>query len=317
MHLYYTIEGTTNLHEEQKSGAYLDSKFWPNFQITLDNFKDLLIKNVDHKNPFSLLRIGHSEMTALYIALDINKTVGNFIGRQSKNCKIPKNTLIKMFDSIIKTDYISTQIGYDFKKWINEVMKFVDYYKTNQSIPTLFDDTQKIINHPFPNKDIKDLIDIPLDIIYGLIANKWFFKTFKNRIGLIGAEEKLNVIRELIKYKEYQDFLGTDYFTDYIKIPQKAALDSDKLENEIIKGIKESSCDIFLIGAGVSKLKFFHLLKTVKDSVYIDVGHGICMIAGYGDNTRPYCGTWINYRIKDLNVNIDNLSEGTTKIKYL
>ena len=23
------------------------------------------------------------------------------------------------------------------------------------------------------------------------------------------------------------------------------------------------------------------------------------IIAGYGDNTRPYCGSWINYRIKE------------------
>ena len=313
----YPIKDTINLHKEQLCGAYLNPNFWTDFQNTLDDFKTLLIKNVEQNIPFSVLRIGHSEMTAFYIALNINKKVGNFKGRQSSTGKVPRNTLIKMFDSIIKTDYISTQIGYDFQKWINEVRKFVDYYQTNQLIPNLFDNTQKIINHSFPNKDIKELIDIPLDIIYGLIANKWFFKTFKNKIGLIGADEKLRVIKQLIKYKAYQEFLETDYFTDYIEIPQRAAIDSKELENNIINGIRKSSCDIFLIGAGVSKLKFFHLLKTTKNCVYIDVGHGICMIAGYGDNTRPYCGTWINYRIKDLNSNIDKLGRERSKVIYL
>ena len=127
----------------------------------------------------------------------------------------------------------------------------------------------------------------------------------------------MDIIEKLMKYNEYQEFLGTDYFTDYIGIPQRAALDSEQLETDIIKGIEKSTCDIFLIGAGVSKLKFFHLLKTVKKCVYIDVGHGICMIAGHGDNTRPYCGTWVNYRITDLKVRVDSLGRGTTEIVYL
>lgn len=313
----YPIKDTINLHDEQKSGAYLDPNFWPNFQETLEDFKSLLIKNVKLKIPFSVLRLGHSERDVFEVALKINKNPNKLLLRQSKSGKIPNDTLIKLFESIIKSDYISTQIGYDFKQWINEIMKFVDYYTMFKLKPDVLTNTEKFIDHSFPDKNIKDLIDLPLDIIYGLIANKWVFKTFKNKIGLIGAKEKLDLIKELIKYKEYQEYIGTDYFTDYIEIPQKAALDSDQLEADIIKGIKESSCDIFLIGAGVSKLKFYHLLKTIKNCVYIDVGHGICMIAGWGDNTRPYCGTWVNYRIKDLETNIDSLGTGNTEIKYL
>jgi len=180
------------------------------------------------------------------------------------------------------------------------------------------------INHPFPKKNMVDLVNLPLEIIYGLIANKWLFKTFKNNIGLIGASEKLRVIKKLMQYKAYQNYIGTDYFTDYIEIPQRGAFDDEGLEMNIVRNIKKSTCGIFLIGAGVSKLKFFYLLKKNKNCVYIDVGHGICMIASYGDHTRPYCGTWKNYRLKSLNSRgyqkdreIDLLTLDKTPIIYL
>ena len=36
---------------------------------------------------------------------------------------------------------------------------------------------------------------------YGLVSNKWFFKEFSGKIGLIGASEKLYLIEKLMKYK--------------------------------------------------------------------------------------------------------------------
>ena len=117
-----------------------------------------------------------------------------------------------------------------------------------------------------------------------------------------------------MKYKEYQEYLGTEYFLEYIGIPQRGALDDNNLEDNIMNKINNSECKFYLIGAGVSKLKFFHLLK---NGIYIDVGHGICMIAGYGDNTRPYCGNWINYKIKNKKYKIDDLGSHGTSILYL
>ena len=35
--------------------------------------------------------------------------------------------------------------------------------------------------------------------------NKWFLQQFKGKIGLIGANEKLNIIKELMKYPEYRE----------------------------------------------------------------------------------------------------------------
>ena len=314
----YPIENTLNLHKEQLSGAYLDKNFWPEFSKILENFKNTLITKVRNKEAYSVLRIGHSELSAFYIGLNSNKRVGNFLGRQSKYDFISDKTFIKFFESVKSSDIKSAQTGYDFLEWLSQVLGFLEFYNKINNSNLFLQKKKECLNYKINYNCTKDIIDLPLDIIYGLIANKWFFKTFKNKIGLIGSDKKLNIISELIKYKEYQEYLGTDYFTDYIEVPEIAALDSDDLEDNIVEKIKKSSCDIFLIGTGISKLKFFHLLKSTKQCVYIDVGHGICMIAGYGDSTRPYCGTWTNYRIKNKVFECDDLGSGNTRsIVYL
>ena len=145
------------------------------------------------------------------------------------------------------------------------------------------------------------MINIPLDIIYGLFANKWFLQTFKNKIGLIGNSRKLNLIKELMKREEYRNYIGNDYFTDYIEIPQRAALNDPNLEKDLEKKIKKSTCDIFLCGMGISKLRVFYKIKEFRKCIFIDVGCGICALAGTVDIRRPYMGSWKNYRLKNYN----------------
>ena len=53
------------------------------------------------------------------------------------------------------------------------------------------------------------------------------------------------------------------------------------------------------MGMGISKLSFFDEIKNFKDCIFYDVGHGVDAIAGYADHTRPYFGSWQNYRIKN------------------
>ena len=302
----YKINGTSNLHEEQNRGAYLDPNFWPNWNETINNFKLLLLDKNKKKEHFSLLRLGHSEMSAFFIGLNIDERVGNFYPRQSERKTVPQDTLTKMFKSINNASNTSTQIGYDFKNWIDKLMNFVEYYNKTKSVKG----TEFIqYNNSLPRKNMNEIIDFPLEIIYGSIANKWLLKTFNNKIGLIGAREKLNCIKQLMEHKEYQDYLETNSFTDYIVIPQRAALDLDLLENNIENEIKNSNAEIFLIGAGVSKLKFFHLLNKYN-KIFIDVGHGIDLLAGYGDKTRPYCGNWQNYRIKQNNPDFIDIMVG-------
>ena len=63
-------------------------------------------------------------------------------------------------------------------------------------------------------------IDYPMEFNYAIVLNRWIFKKFKNQIGIIGGEEKIKVIKELMKYKLYRNYLGIDYFTNYVSVPE-------------------------------------------------------------------------------------------------
>ena len=155
-------------------------------------------------------------------------------------------------------------------------------------------------NRSMFSKVIDKEIDYPAEFGYGLVANKWLLETFKGRIGLIGASEKLNVIQDLMSHSEYKEYLGVDSFSDYIHFPQKyAADDIDVVEKFVGDQLKDSSADIFLLGIGHAKSGVLHQFKKYRPAVYLDVGAGIDMIAGCINTKRPYAGNWVNYRIKD------------------
>lgn len=152
---------------------------------------------------------------------------------------------------------------------------------------------------------------------YILIANKWIFKNFDS-IGLIGAKEKLNIIKELIKRDEYQKFLGITRFSDYINIPQKFACDDPKyLENEIKRQLSQSKTKIYLCGLGHFKNYILCKLPSYHKAIYLDIGAGIDAIAGIINNKRPYFGNWINYQIKnkELYKNIDYMHYNSSEDK--
>ena len=291
----YPIEGTSNRHPEQHTGAYLDPSYWPNFQETIASFKQTLLDHAHpHAAPYSLLRVGHSERDAFYITIGKDYRHNS---RSSQNATVSPQAEQDMYKSVVSADATSTQIGYDFQELIEDVHFMTHLRQTGKNVAAHFHEIESVREERGGVQPLQDSIALPLDIIYGLVANRWLFKTFAGRIGLIGAEEKLATIKKLMDYHEYREYLGTDSFTDYIPIPQKFAFDDDGLAERIKDAVSKSSCDIFLIGGGVSKLRFFHILKEARNCVYLDVGHGICMLAGYGDNTRPYCGEWVNYRL--------------------
>jgi len=153
----------------------------------------------------------------------------------------------------------------------------------------------------FPNRKI----DFPADYGHGLVANKWFFKTFKGKIGLIGAKEKLQLIQELLKHKDYREYLGIDKFNDYIYIPQRFACDDVRsLEKNIAKQLANSSSDIFLLGIGHVKSALLYKLKEYKRSIYVDVGGAIDAIAGVINITRMYMGNWTNFQIRSCDYSV-------------
>ena len=311
----YQIEETSNIHPEQLEGVYLDPNWWNSFQDDKENFKKSLVENVKNKISLTILRLGHCEFRLLSNIVPGKTMYGGGIKyRHSLRSRLENREYVECYESIIKADVLSTQMGYDFKKWLNDCINFKNnYIKYGENI---FDKTSLFLeDHKEYHQ--KELFDLPLEILYGFVANKWFFKTFKNKIGLIGAKGKLECIKDLMEFQEYKNYLGTDVFTDYIKIPQREGLDSDKLIQILENEIPKSSCDIFLIGAGSSKLKFFHKLKNIKNCIYIDVGHGIDLISGHGDISRPYCGSWKNYRIKNKNYDIDWMGGNAGELVFL
>jgi hypothetical protein len=146
---------------------------------------------------------------------------------------------------------------------------------------------------------IIDNTGIPFETVYALITTKWIFRNYKNQIAIIAGENKLNVIKELMKRKEYQEYLGIDSFVSYISVPEKGAADNlDLVAKTVGEQVKASSAKVFLIGAGSAKLGLIPLLKGYNDVLFIDVGAGVDAIAGIVCPDRPYFAEWTNYRIR-------------------
>ena len=155
----------------------------------------------------------------------------------------------------------------------------------------------------FPDRKM----DFPMDIIYGLFANRWILEMFKNKIALIGGDEKMNVIKSLMKHEEYRNYIKNDFFLDYISVPERFSCDNtDELIQNIGAHVKKSTAEIFLFGIGIAKMAIAHKLKEYKNAIFIDIGCGMSALAGTCSTDRPYFGSWINYRLRDYDYkNID------------
>ena len=266
----YKIEGTTNLDSH---GCFHSEDTYPNFQKGLDKFKNHLIDLVDNKESKTFYKFGDGDYYFLR---------GESVGSASPG----KRALSVSYDKINHQAFV-------------DGAQLNDYY-TCEIYPENRGRFKEVINKE---------IDYPAEYGYGLVANKWFFKQFNGRIGLLGASEKLNVVEELMKHDEYKEYLGLDGFNDYIHFPQKYACDDiDVVEEFVGNQLKESNSNIFLLGIGHSKSAILHRFKKYTNAIFMDVGAGIDNIAGCINITRPYAGDWINYRIKDYDYsNIDYL----------
>ena len=266
----YKIKETTNLDGH---GCFHNENTFPQFQNDLKTFKQHIIDLVNNKESKTFYKFGDGDYRFL---------VKNPIGSAAPGGR----ALSKNYDEI------------NHQTFIDEA-QLNDYYTCE-----IYPENRKMFSEVI-NKEI----DNPAEYGYGLVGNKWFFKEFKGKIGLIGASEKLYLIEELMKHDEYKEYLGLDNFNDYIHYPQKYACDDiDKVEEFVGNQLKESNSDIFLVGIGHSKSAILHRFKKYTDAVFMDVGAGIDMIAGCINIRRPYAGDWINYRIKDYDYsNIDYL----------
>lgn len=140
---------------------------------------------------------------------------------------------------------------------------------------------------------------IPLECIYALMANGKILKS-KYKIGIIGADNKIEIIKKLLQHEEYCSYIGRDTFEDYITIPERGSSNNVNELFENIVGQLNPSIDIYLVGIGVAKMAILGKLKEQSNTVFIDVGCGISALAGLVSNDRPYFADWVNFRLKDF-----------------
>ena len=268
----YEIEGTINFDQNP---AFLNPGSCPGFQEGLQNFKRWLENSVNAGESKTIYKFGDGDYYFLKkIPVGSASPGKRAIGKSYDDLKNHH----EFVEGVCKNDLIAVEI-----------------YNTHY-----FADL-------FPGAGIH----IPAEYGYGLVANRWLTKTFSGKIGLIGANQKIDLIQSLLEQDEYKKFLGLNDFNDYISIPQKFACDDlDEVEKSIARQLSESKEEtkIFLVGIGHVKSGLLHRMKKYKNAIFYDVGSGIDALAGIVDFNRPYMGAWTNYRLKDFNYdNIDFL----------
>lgn len=258
----YKINGCVNLDTNE---CFKTKDTFPNFQIQLNNFKQKLKTLVRNNEVKTFYKFGDGDR--------------RFLKKESAgSAAVGKRAISKNYADIKHEEFV-------------EGAQLCDYY-TCELYPTNREMFSQVINRR---------IDYPAEFGYGLIANRWLTSTFNQDVGIIGAKEKINLIKSMMQHKEYQQYLGLEKFQDYIHIPQKFACDDiDATESMVAKQLINSKSKIFLIGIGHVKSGLLHRLKKYKKAVFLDVGSGIDALAGVIDHGRPYMGDWVNHRIREF-----------------
>tara|TARA_R100001480_G_scaffold23403_2_gene33714 strand:+ start:55 stop:903 length:849 start_codon:yes stop_codon:yes gene_type:complete len=257
----YKIEGTTNNDTEPCFG---NPETYPQFQEELEQFKHHLVELVYLNEPKTFYKFGDGD----YFFLRKDPVGSATPGRRA---------LSKGYDQINHEAFV-------------EGAQLCDYY-TCEIYPTNRGRFAQVIDRK---------IDYPAEFGYGLVTNKWLLQTFSGMIGLIGADQKMNIIKNLMEAPQYQDYLGLEKFEDYISLPQKFACDDiDATEKMVADQLKNSSSKIFLMGMGHVKSGLIHRLNKHANAVFLDVGASIDALAGIIDVNRPYAGDWTNYQIDE------------------
>jgi len=267
----YKIDGTINL---DKHSCFNDENTFPQFQEGLELFKNHLKQLVESRDSATFYKFGDGD----YRFLTAQEVGSAKPGSRALSLPYSKINLQAHKDGANKCNFYTCELYPENKQMFSDVI----------------------------DRDI----NYPAEYGYGLVANKWLMNEFQSSIGILGAQPKVMIIQELMEYSEYQDYLGLEKFKDYIYFPQKfAADDLDKLESIVRPQLEKSTSKIFLLGIGHAKSGILHKFSEWKpNSIFLDVGAGIDMIAGSINIRRPYAGDWTNYRIKKYDYsNIDYL----------
>ena len=278
----YQIPGCLNL---DLNPCYSVSSTYPLFQVELYNYMETLKNDFELKKSYTTYKFGDGD----YYFLE-----GIPIGSASPGKRAISRTLSR---SELDSNIINSKKCDRY---------FCEIYPENRSkFYQLFGEQRDLL---------------PAEFHYGLIANRWFFREFGDSIGIIGAQEKIELIKLLMKEPVYKEFLGLENFTDYIVVPQKFAADNvGELEKNLTQQLVHSKSRMFLFGVGHVKSSIAWRFKYMKPSIYLDIGSGIDAIAGLIDSKRPYFGGWTNYQVPkkyDYSI-LDLLQLQNSKIKNI
>jgi hypothetical protein len=245
--------------------SYLSIDTFPDFQKQLEVFKNLIRELVSQSKASSFFKFGDGD----YYFLTANE-VGS--------AKPGKRALSRPYSEIGLENFVSRSTKNDF--YLCEIPPH----------------NQALFKNIFPTLSPS----FPAEYVYGLTANHWLTREFAGKIGIIGAEEKLIIIKELLKSPIYQSYLGLEKFEDYIYIPQKYACDDLEGTLESLKSqLTGANATLFLVGVGHVKSGIMSELPKFHPAVYLDIGSGVDALAGVIDTKRPYFANWTNYRLAD------------------
>jgi len=212
-----------------------------------------------------------------------------------------------MVGNIVKRSFLTNDIGqFDLNLYKEFTLKnnFIcvpDKYSLNQYLSLNVTEEKK---------------NISVECVYQLIASKLLFYILNGyKVGIIGAHEKVEVIKELMKHKEYREYLGLNRIIEYIQVPQKGA---SKNYEETMSKIEEQmsgEADVYLVGMSVAKLMILPKLRDRYGKIFLDIGVGIDAIAGVIPNTKSFFGNWINYRLKNYDYSKINFFSYQTLVK--
>ena len=219
----YIINNTKYLDPPKE---FLDENLMIDFEKKLEDFKEDLKNNIRSKVNSTYYKFGDGDYY--------------FLNKMPKGSAKPGRRALKKPYFLI-----------NHKKFVVGA-KQNDYYFSQ--LPSMH---QRMFNEVFGKKP-----NYPSEFVYGLIANRWILKTFNRKIGLVGADKKLELIELLMNNSEYKDYLGIDEFNDYISIPQRFACDNlSKTLTTVEKQLNNSNCEIYLVGVGHVKSGLLHQLK--------------------------------------------------------
>jgi hypothetical protein len=276
----FNINGAKNLNWNP---VYRFEDNYPDFQIELHKFKSKLENEIKSQKSVSYLKFGDGDYYFLK-----GQPVGSATpGKRAISRELTFNELSDYQTNSKKVDNYLCEIDFQNRKLFKEIFNVSD--------------------------------PIPAEFVYGLTANHWLTQ-LPFKIGIIGADKKIEIIRQLMKFQKYQNYLGLKEFTDYVKIPQKFACDDlNQRLIELDEQLRNSEADLFLVGVGHLKSGIMCELTKMKNAVYLDIGSGIDALAGLIDAKRPYFGSWVNHRIRndDLYQDVDLLQYESNSTQFL